>query len=578
MTRASTRRVGRRFCRRSTCLLALLVTSSLGAAFAVAAVVSARHSVDRAAQPLSISAKPPSRTVEPGASARFAVRVARRDREFEANQLGLRGRTDLSVVNALPSGANVSFTPQRGLASRRARRQTTTLTVTTAANTPPGTYRLWVHARRPHRSGGTAIRLVVTHRSGSSAAAKRAPQPSPLPPDAFAISGELPESLTPGTGASLNLTLANREDADLSISDLERRGGGCQRAALRPDPPLRRRRLSVEQFSGTPGFTLAPPRAPPLSRTQLIPLRVAPGLDAEPASTRTAANWPRSRSPSRATPPRSPVRRPPPEAPRGLIAIACRRLVAGAFAFWRQAAAARRPRSPTSRAASNPARRRAALARRREGRDGRRQPQPRIRAGRLARPSSSRAGTLRGRRRARRLRPGGAQLRPQDNARAGWRVPPAARQRQAGDRDAGGDDDGRRRHERLSGRRIQRAAGPSERAPTAPGGPERDPAIPGLACQAALGYWSDVQARRRRARRGRGDPQPGSGADPGRDGGGESDRQWGGSGRCNGVAADGSWSSATTGKPALGKSAQVPGTMAAPSCGEPDPPAGKGIP
>ncbi len=271
MTRASTRRVGRRFCRRSTCLLALLVTSSLGAAFAVAAVVSARHSVDRAAQPLSISAKPPSRTVEPGASARFAVRVARRDREFEANQLGLRGRTDLSVVNALPSGANVSFTPQRGLASRRARRQTTTLTVTTAANTPPGTYRLWVHARRPHRSGGTAIRLVVTHRSGSSAAAKRAPQPSPLPPDAFAISGELPESLTPGTGASLDLTLANRESTDLSISSLSVQVASVSGPQSNLAHPCSANDFSVEQFSGAPGFTLAASSTASLSELGFVP-------------------------------------------------------------------------------------------------------------------------------------------------------------------------------------------------------------------------------------------------------------------------------------------------------------------
>jgi hypothetical protein len=272
MTRASTGKVGRRFSRRSTCLLVLLFASSLGTAFAVAAVVSARHSVDPAAQPLSISAEPPSRTVAPGVSAQFAVRVARR--ESDINEPGLRGRTGLSVANsesALPAGADVSFTPQRGLASQRALRQTTTLTVTTAANTPPGTYRLWVQARRPHRSGSTAINLVVSHRVGSGAGPKGTPQPQPPPPDAFAISGALPESLTPGTAASLDLTLANRESTDLSISSLSVRVASVSGPQSDPAHPCSANDFSVEQFSGPPNFTLAASSTASLSELGFAP-------------------------------------------------------------------------------------------------------------------------------------------------------------------------------------------------------------------------------------------------------------------------------------------------------------------
>jgi len=279
MTGTGAKRTGR-LNRRPVRLLVTGLASSLGVTLAVAAVVvSARHSADAVAQPLSIRAAPSSRTVAPGVSAQFSVRVARR--HSGPNGPGLSGRTSLRVATALPSGAGVSFTPQRGLASREAPNRSTTLTVTTAVNTPPGTYRLRVQAHRPDRSGSTGISLTVSGRDDAGTA----PAPTPAAqaplvrtpdalvrtPDAFTIAGGLPDPLTPGTAAPLDLTLANQESVDLSISSLSVQVAGISGPQTDPTHPCSASDFSVVQFSGAPGFTLPASSTASLSELGFTP-------------------------------------------------------------------------------------------------------------------------------------------------------------------------------------------------------------------------------------------------------------------------------------------------------------------
>lgn len=266
--------MGWRFRRRPTYLLLIALASSLGAAFAVAAiVVKTRNSTDFAAQPLTVRAQPASHTVTPGASAEFSVRVMRRP----VDSLGLGGRTKLSVGRKLPPGTGVSFTPPRALASSSQPRHTTTLTVSTEANTPPGTYVLLVRAQRPHRSGSTAIGLTVSRRAGSEVAPAMPATASPLTtPDAFTLSGALANPLAPGTEGRLDLTLSNRESTDLSIGSLTVRVGSVSSPHSDPAHPCSASDFLVEQFAGAPGFTL-----PALSTASLGELGFAP------------AEWPR---------------------------------------------------------------------------------------------------------------------------------------------------------------------------------------------------------------------------------------------------------------------------------------------
>jgi hypothetical protein len=189
-----------------------------------------------------------------------------------AGQVGLGGRTTLSVGRELPAGAGTSFT-QRGLASS-APHLTTTLTVATAADTPPGTYLLHVRARRPHRSGATAISLIVSGRTTPSAVSvlpPTTPDPPVTVPDAFTIAGALADSLTPGTAAPLDLTLANQEGTDLAITTLSIEVASVSGPHTDATHPCSANDFSVAQFSGASGFTL-----PASSTSTLSELGFAP--------------------------------------------------------------------------------------------------------------------------------------------------------------------------------------------------------------------------------------------------------------------------------------------------------------
>lgn len=255
MAGISEKRAGRRLLRRPALLLALGLATSLGAASALAAVVLPARQPADTTRSLSVRVEPSSRTVAPGASVRYAVRVSRP----VPGAMSISGRTQLGVRGGLPAGASASFSPQRGLASPRAAGQPTILTVTTAAGTPAGTYAFRVRARRPHRDGGTTVSLVVSRPSGSVAPSSPAPPGTAPPlgaPGAFTIAGALGPALTPGTSRPLDLTLTNLESFDLAISSLAVEVASVSAPQSDLSHACGSADFAVEQFSGTTGFTL----------------------------------------------------------------------------------------------------------------------------------------------------------------------------------------------------------------------------------------------------------------------------------------------------------------------------------
>jgi hypothetical protein len=268
MAGAGDKRAGRRFGRRSALLVALGLVSSLGAAGALAAISTNRPAPGRDGN-LAVRVAPASFTVTPGATATYMLRVARDHRRA----FGLSGRTSLVVRRAgIPAGSVAYFSTSSAVGASLPPSARTTLTITTAAGTPPGTYDVQLGVRRAHRRGSATVELVVSAPAAIAPGGTGLPTdvtpsappvpalppvpPVPAPPDAFTIAGALPHLLTPGTGEPLNLTLTNLESTDLAIADLNVRVAsvsGPQRSSTHTCEPDD---FSVEQFSGTPGFTL----------------------------------------------------------------------------------------------------------------------------------------------------------------------------------------------------------------------------------------------------------------------------------------------------------------------------------
>jgi hypothetical protein len=265
------KRAERRPGRRSAWLVVLGLLASLGATGALAAVVAGRSPSPGTGRSLSVRIAPPSRTVTPGGTASYSIRVARDDPE----SIGLSGRTRLSFNRSgLPADAAISFGSPRSLDAALAPRARTTLIITTATDMAPGDYEVRVRARRPHHTGIASVELTVlaaplsispgsgSPPSGSpgGVVAPGAPVVEPGPPvaapDAFTIAGTLPSLLRPGSGEPLDLTLTNLESADLSIASLEVEVTGAGGPRIDGAHTCGSEDFSVEQFSGVPGFIL----------------------------------------------------------------------------------------------------------------------------------------------------------------------------------------------------------------------------------------------------------------------------------------------------------------------------------
>jgi hypothetical protein len=193
----------------------------------------------------AIRARPATHTVDPGATATYRVRIRRglpisRAADGTPRYAIVRLR---AVRERVPPGASASLEPK----ATRGRRSA--LIVTTAADTPPGTYRLAVKARR--RAGEVAelgsarskafVKLVVAEPETRS----------------FTISGTLPRLLAPGIAAPLDLVLTNPHPDDLAISNLRTELTAVDAPQADAAHPCTTDDFAVTQFSGSYGFEVA---------------------------------------------------------------------------------------------------------------------------------------------------------------------------------------------------------------------------------------------------------------------------------------------------------------------------------
>lgn len=193
-------------------------------------------------------------TVRPGGSERVRIVIAGRSRSVRVRP-ARRSRVKLTLARRLPPGVTARLS-SRITASRRA-----TLTVRATHATRLGTYPIRLTARqvpsrgarhRPRRSSAVLTLIVVgeptTSRPGTTTPVDRPPKGSPdSAPPAQAPPGEPgappgePMRLAPGSGGSLDASLANPfgEDVDVTVLEVAIVAIGAPNAtALRPCGPV----------------------------------------------------------------------------------------------------------------------------------------------------------------------------------------------------------------------------------------------------------------------------------------------------------------------------------------------------
>jgi hypothetical protein len=137
------------------------------------------------ARAVGLQVTPGSVAVAPGSSARYAVCLTRSR---------VRRAVTLSIGGTLPVGASGSFDPNPIAGG------CSTLTVTTVATTPGGTYLFTVRGTGARRPIEVPARLVVTPPV----------TPSPTtPPTSFTISGDAPTLYPGGPASPIDLTFHN---------------------------------------------------------------------------------------------------------------------------------------------------------------------------------------------------------------------------------------------------------------------------------------------------------------------------------------------------------------------------------
>jgi hypothetical protein len=155
------------------------------------------------------------------------------------------------IASGLPSGAHATF---RFFRRRIAQAPVVVLAVTTMRSTPAGAYRLRLKARKRHsRVARTSVDLVIV---GRSPAGGPVGGPVLTSPGSFRIDGDLPSTLSPGSGEPLDLTLTNPGSADLSISRLDVRVDAVTAPRADSTHPCTPDDFIVQQFSGAYGFVL----------------------------------------------------------------------------------------------------------------------------------------------------------------------------------------------------------------------------------------------------------------------------------------------------------------------------------
>lgn len=173
----------------------------------------------------SVAATPDSMTVPPGAIAVYTLQL---------NRNNFTGPVSFSVLGGLPAGATASFAPNPATSN------STTLQVATAASSPAGTTNLYLVGSGKDSAGKThyayaSVKLVLDPTIKQ-----------------FALSGNVPGTLSPGTSAALDLQITNPHNKALSLANISVAVAGVTRAteALARNLPCTPADFAVTQYRG----------------------------------------------------------------------------------------------------------------------------------------------------------------------------------------------------------------------------------------------------------------------------------------------------------------------------------------
>jgi hypothetical protein len=257
----------RRARRRTACLAAALLAAGTLAG-ASHALVGRQHDARSAttrtpARVLTIAARPATRTVTRGATARYPIRIGgygRYVRPGGRDPSRLAVRIWMSVSKPWPRGVSARFT------THATRSSTTALKVTTTARTRPGRYRLRLRARghlgrpghRRMRLAWTTVTLVVS-----------APRAA-----AFTIGGTLTTVLVPGRVVPLDLRLTNPRGFALGFTRLAVAIDGIRAPRASASRPCSARDFAVVQRAGSDRLRVPAGRTRTLSALGVAPARL----------------------------------------------------------------------------------------------------------------------------------------------------------------------------------------------------------------------------------------------------------------------------------------------------------------
>lgn len=207
----------------------------------------------------SVAATPDSVTVAPGATAVYTLQLTRNN---------FSGPVSFSLLGGLPAGATASFAPNPVTGS------STTLQVATTAATPTGTSSLYLVGSGKDAAGKTHyayanVKLVLDSTIKT-----------------FALAGNVPGTLSPGTSAGLDLQITNPNNKPLSLTNISVAVSGVTRSAdaLARNLPCAPADYAVTQYSGPY------PLAAPTGTTSLSGLGVAAAALPQVAMLDTSAN------------------------------------------------------------------------------------------------------------------------------------------------------------------------------------------------------------------------------------------------------------------------------------------------
>ncbi|MDQ0731158.1 COG1470 family protein [Arthrobacter sp. B1I2] len=207
----------------------------------------------------SVSATPDSVTIPPGATAVYTLQLTRNN---------LSGPVNFNVLGGLPAGATASFSPNPATGN------STTLQVTTTSASPNGTSSLCLVGTGKDSSGKAQYAYANVQLVLDSSIKQ------------FALSGNVPGTLSPGTSAGLDLQISNPTGKSLALTNLSVAIAGVNRSvdAVAKNLACTPADFTVTQYSGPY------PLAVPTGTSALSGLNVAPNAWPRVAMLDTSAN------------------------------------------------------------------------------------------------------------------------------------------------------------------------------------------------------------------------------------------------------------------------------------------------